>query len=294
MTRELPFLFVAGFPKSGTSSLFNWLSAHPEVTGATQKETCFFADPGSHVYRPDFNVLHGSADFQSAFPTPTAETRLLVEATPTHVYSQRALASIPKLPARCLFILREPASQIRSSYDYFRNNWTYIPADLTFADYLAATRYGTAAFGGNELAERPEEHADYMAWLDPWRAALGADRMKVTTFDRLKADPQALMEEIAAWCGLSSGFFNGYDFPTENESYQPRNRTLQQLNVAVRAHLPGGRLYDGARWLYRRMNTRKPDRTLADPSEAELRSRFAPMTARLAEDYDLDLSRWAP
>jgi len=39
-----PNLVIAGAPKSGTSSLFFWLAAHPEVCGSQKKETYFLAD----------------------------------------------------------------------------------------------------------------------------------------------------------------------------------------------------------------------------------------------------------
>ena len=117
--------------------------------------------------------------------------------------------------------------------------------------------------------------------------------MKVLTFDRLRDDPAGLLEDIAAWCGLKEGFYEGYAFPRDNESYVPRNRALQRLNIAIRAHLPKGRLYNGARWLYRRLNTRPPER--ADDSEpmARLQAHFADKNAELAQTYGLDLSGWA-
>ncbi len=294
MTRDLPYLFVVGFPKAGTSSVFTWLADHPEVSVSLEKETRFFTDPGSHVFNRDFNVEHGLSGFACAFPEPSENKRLRVEATPTHVYSQRALAHIPGTGARCLFIARDPAAQIRSLYDYFRNSWTYIPADLSFPEYIAVVRGGNPTFGGNELAERPFEHAEYERWLAPWRAALGPERMKVCTFDRVMREPVVMMEELASWCGLSPGFYTDYPFPSENESYEPRSRALQRLNLAVRQRLPGGRIYDRARWLYRRLNTRKPDRTGGDETMADLRQHFAPMNRTLAEAYELDLSAWMP
>ena len=41
---HLPNVIIAGAPKCGTSSLYFWLSAHPEVKASMVKETFFFAD----------------------------------------------------------------------------------------------------------------------------------------------------------------------------------------------------------------------------------------------------------
>ncbi|OOY11241.1 hypothetical protein BMG00_16060 [Thioclava marina] len=290
-----PILFLAGVPKAGTSSLFGWLADHPQVQGSHEKESCFFADPGSHVFRPTFNAGQGIERLADAFPPLDAATRLRVEGTPSTIYSRTALALIPELPkARALFVLREPASQIRSGYDYFRDNWDYIPAGMSFPDYLAAVRAGTQVFGGNELAANALACADYLPWLERWRDRLDPARMKVVTFDRLRTDPTGLVTEIADWCGIDPAFYAAYAFPVENESYTPRNRALQRLNIAVRGALPKGRVYSAARALYRTLNTRPPERDGDAAFMVDLRRGFAEKNARLAEAFDLDLSGWAP
>jgi len=287
-----PILFLAGVPKAGTSSLFSWLADHPQVSGSLEKETCFFADPESHVFQAGFNAANGLDGFARAFPSATPDTRLLVEGTPTNIYSRTALRHIPALPgARTLFVLREPASQIRSLYDYFRDNWSYIPAELSFADYLNAVRQGGQSFGGNELAADALRCADYLPWLQDWQAQMGA-RMKVVTFDRLRNDPRGLVQEIAEWCNIDPAFYVDYDFRAENESYTPRSRALQRLNIALRAHLPKGAFYQAARALYRRLNTRRPERSDEAGTTAELRAEFSSRNAALAEAFDLDLSGW--
>ena len=50
-----PNLIIAGAPKSGTSSLFSNLTAHPEVGGANKKETKYFLDKGYPLFSTDYN-----------------------------------------------------------------------------------------------------------------------------------------------------------------------------------------------------------------------------------------------
>lgn len=296
MMDRLPNLLIAGAPKAGTSSLYRWIADHPQALGSLEKETCYFADPGTHVHRPAFNPSHGLDVYRSAFPEPHPETRVIIEATPSYIYSQTALEHAPNLPdrPRFLFVLRDPASQIRSIFEYYRNNWSYIPHDMSFEDYLAAVRSGGHDFGGNELARGALQFADYRPWLENWRARLEPDRMKVITHDRLQEDPASSIAEIAEWCGLDPGFYADYKFPSENESYVPRNRSLQRLNMVLRARLPKGKVYDAARRLYRKLNTRSPDKDRDARILDALRREFAPANARLQEDFGLDLSSWMP
>lgn len=291
---RLPNFLIVGVPKAGTSAIFAWLADHPQALGSTAKETCFFADPGTHVFRQDFNTARGLDNYRTAFPVPNAQTRMIFEATPSYIYSKTALSAVPDLPTqpKCLVVLREPASQIQSLFTYFQNNWGYIPADMSFETYIDILLSGSQSFGGNELARDALTNAVYLPWLRRWRDRLGPDRMKVVTFDRLTSAPADLMSDISVWCGLDPAFYESYGFPKENESYVPKNRTLQNLNIAIRERLPKGVIYDFGRRLYRKLNTRKPESTPRSVTISKLRQRFAADNAQLAQEFDLDLTGW--
>lgn len=292
----LPNLFIAGVPKAGTSSLHHWLSAHPDAFGATDKEARFFVDPGSHVHQPGFNIAGGLEGYRQQFPIPAGvQPRVVLDSTPVYIYQRAALEHIPDLPGQpcCIFVLREPSGQILSLFNYFQNNWSYIPAGMGFAEYLENLRRGGCDFGGNELARDALLLADYLPWLRQWRDRLGQERMLVCTFDQLRADPPGLTKRLAAWAGLDASFYDSYDFPAENESYAPRSRILQRLNIALREHMPKGGAYRALRGLYRRVNTSKPanDPAIA-PVLRELRDSYAAQNALLAAEFGLDLSGW--
>lgn len=296
---DLPDLVICGVPKAATSSLFDWIAAHPDALGAREKETYFFVDPGTHMFRGDCHVSRGLETYGALFPPQDPSRpppRVRLEATPSYIYSKTALAQIPDLPnaPKCLFVLREPASQIRSLFSYFQGNWDWIPANLSFADYIAAVEAGTGRFKGNELAENALRHAEYVDFLEAWRNRLGPERMKVVLFDDIRTDPRATVQEIARWIGLAPEFYDRFTFTSENETYVPRSRRLHRVNLALRAHLPKGRLYSGLRALYQRLNTTR--RPAADADEqgtlAALRQRFAEPNRRLAERFQMDLSIW--
>src|SRR5688572_28937982 len=40
--KKLANLIIAGVNKAGSTSMFHYLSAHPEITGSKDKETCYF------------------------------------------------------------------------------------------------------------------------------------------------------------------------------------------------------------------------------------------------------------
>lgn len=294
----LPNLVIAGMPKAATSSLFRWLDDHPQAAGASEKETYYFVDPGTHMFSPDRHVSTGGlAGYEAYFAHCDPGAKIVFEATPSYLYSREARERLPVLPSRpdFLFVLREPVAQVRSLFTYFQHNWNWIPRDMDFADFVHAVRRGEARFKGNELAQHALEYAWVSAPLRDWRARVGAERMHVTLFDDLVKDAARFMPALARRLGIDPEFYADYDYPGENLTYAARFGPLQDANIWLRERLPKGPVYDVLRGAYRRLNTRPVDRerTPRDVAvEQELAEHFAPLIDELERDFGLDLARW--
>ncbi len=288
----LPNFFIAGAPKSGTSSLHSYLAAHPDALGSREKETYFFCDPQSHMFRPNANAALGFDTWQDQFAIPNGPApKVIFESTPSYLYSRSALMHIPSLPSqpKCLFILREPAAQIYSLFTYFRDNWTWVPQDMTFSAFLNAVQNQSDAFGGNELAQNAIAYAQYIDYLLPWRATLGDDRIMVANLDDLAADVRGFTQRVAVWLGLDPDFYDTYSFARENETYSPRSRLLHRVNVGLRGVLPKGQAYNLLRSLYRRANTTRPvGATTEDKIDIQaLRTHFAVSNNKLKQEFGI-------
>lgn len=296
MSQLLPNLYIAGAPKSGTSSLHNWLAAHPDALGSTPKETYYFVNPGSHMHDPAAHIENGLAGYEAFFPAPQNMPKLILESTPTYLYSQTALTHLPDLPSapHFIFVLREPAAQIYSLYSYFKENWDWIPRDMDFATFVKIARRGDGDFKGNETARHALSFAHYQPYLEKWEARVGRARMDVFTFDALTANPKAFTQRVATARGLDPAFYETFDFAKENETYAVKAAWLQSLNIRLRALLPKGALYNWGRALYHRVNTQAPQGPDAATLDtlAQLREEFAPLNAALAARYSLDISSW--
>jgi hypothetical protein len=289
----LPNLFLAGAPKAGTSSVHDWLSAHPQVLGSDPKETDYFTDPGWMLYDASCHIANGLDDYQRFFlPAKKVSPAVILESTPGYLYGRTALGYLPDLPSepRFLFILREPADQIYSVYNYAKNNWASIPLEMSFSDFIQALRMGETRFGNNELAN----HA-LRPYLVRWRERVGTRRMKVMLFDDLRKDQRQFMRSLCDWLEIDPDFFDDYDFPRSNETYNVRWHALQKLNVAARRTLqPLGPVYRWLRRAYRSVNTHKPPKPPEEDAAVlrELESEFALANARLEQEFGLDLSAW--
>lgn len=298
MERLLPNLIIAGAPKAGTSSLFRWLADHPDALGSSEKETYYFVDTDSHMYRPESHIGNGLEDYHAFFRNQSSETpRVILESTPTYLYYETALTMLPELESRpkFVFVLREPSEQVYSVFRYLKNNWSAIPEEMTFAQFISRIRDHNDRFGGNDFAQHALRNAVYVDYLKRWRERAGSSRMAIWLFDDLRRDTKKFTQEVARFCGLDPEYYETYNFPRENETYQPRSAGLQKFNVAIRGLLPKGRVYSRLRNIYRQLNTTKPTPPSDEDREmmSTLRMEFSSNNQELASEFNLDLTPWS-
>jgi len=107
-----PGFLIVGQAKAGTSSLFKYLEAHPQVVTPLVKETHFWS----------LHHRHGSDWYRAFFPPLPPDTGLITgEASPSylsHADAPRRIAE--QLPeARLIVLLRDP---VERAYSHFRMN----------------------------------------------------------------------------------------------------------------------------------------------------------------------------
>lgn len=114
-SRRLPNFLVIGAMKAGTTSLYHYLQAHPQVYMPPVKELAFFAE-GSNWRR---GLDWYRKQFVSADPNAIAigEASTLYTKYPRHRgVPQRIAAHIPE--ARLIYVIRDPIVRIRSHYQH--------------------------------------------------------------------------------------------------------------------------------------------------------------------------------
>ncbi len=105
-------LFIVGFPKSGTSSLYFWLKQHPNVFMSNKKEPSFFSKDfelvGQIKNRNEYNNL-----FLKAY-----KEKIIGEASTSYSFSKEAPIKIKKYnpEAKIIFIIRDFSDMLESLY----------------------------------------------------------------------------------------------------------------------------------------------------------------------------------
>ena len=295
-------IFLLGWPKAGTSSAFNWLSAHPEVSGGTfKKETFHFIDADYPAYRRHGRSVQedGYGMFADYFPP---ETRIWLEGTTHTVYQKIATEYLYHNRDRShgVLIMREPARRIFSSFESTKNNFAAADQNLKWDLYVEHLLNGTVAelrpyyFTETSFnsARNQLPYSDYAFWIRKWREVLGPEKLHVVLFDDMMSDPAGFMKDLCARLGLDPIPYEAFDFTSTNETIMIRYQGLHRVMKQMRRFMPAGAMRERMKSFYQSMQN---DHSLKeDPTAglARLRAYFEPGYAELEQLTGLDLSRW--
>jgi len=197
---NLPNLFIVGAPKSGTTSLYEWLRNHPDVYMSPFKEPCYFArdlawETSGYYLRYGVDRDRYLALFEDADGAPRVG-----EASTRYLYSQDApalIASDARNP-RIVVMLRNPVDMIASLHAHKVASGTEDLADL--ADALAAEedrRHGRRIpRDSNPRLSTYTDRARFGEQLARWFDVLGRERVHVMILERVMREPAAQFRDL--------------------------------------------------------------------------------------------------
>jgi hypothetical protein len=215
----LPNFLIIGAMKAGTTSLAAWLSAHPDVFIAPEKETRFFNQPsryaaGEQWYRRQFAGRRDEHAVGDA--TPMMSNSIAVGRMAKHVPSAKLIA-----------LLRHPVDRAYSHYQHVRAMGLE-PRD--FATAIAAERTNP----GSAMGKVPKDYLNkghYLRQLEDVSAHFPRERLHVVLFDDLKSHPQGTFAGVLRFLGVDPTA----EIAGIGETHDPRPRyRLPWLETALR------------------------------------------------------------
>ena len=288
---RLPNLLVVGVPKAGTGSLFAYLTQHPDICGADEKEVGYFNffNPRRHTGPPpDLDV------YRRHFAHVDGE-QYAMEATPTYSYGGRPVieAIQEKLPGvKVVISLRDPVQRLWSAYT-FQRELGNIPQLRTFGDYLSACEQRNR--DGSDLVPHDHHHGLYIGYyadyVPLWLDAFGGD-LKIVFADDLAADPDAVMRDLLGWLGLDDKPVAGLDLARRNRTHHPRSTRAARLAYNVKRTgdrlgvLPGG-VRSPLRRLYLRANAGRAPESMSPEDRAHAWELYRESTQQTARTLQL-------
>jgi hypothetical protein len=222
----MPDFMIIGTMRGGTTSLYNYLLAHPQIARATQKEVHFF----------DWHFDRGIPWYQAQFPAllqaDMAETRqsqrvLTGEGSPYYLFHPlapaRAALVVPK--TKLIVLLRNPVDR---AYSHYCRMVMEGREPLSFQDAVAQEE--TRIRGeGQKLAADPHyysynhPHYSYLArgiyvdQLQRWMNSFPQEQFLILKSEDFYATPERKLKEIFLFLGLPNGA------PLQQQRYKPFN-----------------------------------------------------------------------
>jgi hypothetical protein len=234
---RLPNFIIGGTEKAGTTSIFNWLSAHPEVGASSRKETDFFRESWSGDLDAD------AALYSTYFGHVDASAKVIAEASPGYLgeaalVAPRIRALLPDV--RLLFVLRDPIERLHSSYHFHRGRLN-LPQELSFDEYVRcclAYERGThtpVELGLDEWYLKVLRFGRYAERLGHFLAHLPVQNVKVGFFETLREDERAFVTDLSGFLGIVPDFWRDFPFRRSNVTFSARNHGLHRLAMRTNA-----------------------------------------------------------
>ena len=213
-TGQLPTFVVIGAMKCGTTSLYYYLDAHPEIRMSIQKETDFFIR--------ERNYEKGQAWYESRFrEAGEARGECSPNYTKAHLFSgvpQRMHDLVPDV--RLIYMVRDPIDRLVSHYV---GNRVEGREERPFSEAL------TESEENNYLMT-----SRYHRQLIPYVKTFGTDQILVRSLEALTADPDQILRDICRFVGVEEGAVAAENLRRFNASrtkrrYGPWTRWLKRI-----------------------------------------------------------------
>jgi hypothetical protein len=265
-----PNLILGGAPKSGTSSLYFWLDAHPDVGSSKAKEPFFFFDKVNRFNEKANVHEHGFEAYPKLFVGQESK-KIVFEASAPYIYSPTALKFIPQIPTKpkVLFLLREPAARLLSKYRF--NRYKLHNPTGEFKEYCTANR-------GSFPSGIHADEGHYHHYLKEWKKNLAQGQLSVLLMEDMMQDPRKFMKSLCEWLEIDPSFYDNFSFERHNETFTTRSGSFHKKAVSWLPLIPEF-LKAPLSKVYRSVNSTK----MPDVSEEEKR-----LTAELKEYYRAD------
>lgn len=292
-----PNLLLAGIPKCGTTSLFSYLSFHPDVCASKVKETYFLMDKGHPLFNEKFNYhRYGLSGYSIFFPHCTAK-KILIEATPDYFYQNTAFEVLRTLNPKpqIIFLLREPASRAYSLFQFAKNNIGIIPAKLSFECFVDNLLNNDGdMFKQRPILRNAIKHGMYSEFLDRWIETFSPDNILILLFEDLVANPRYFMKSLCRYLDIKSSIYNDYTFEKKNPTHSIRYTRLQRIRNELTPLKVGRLLGNFVKILYEQINIVGPIQKTPDDIKIiqDLKYYYVHHNERLQEITNLDISIW--
>lgn len=242
----MPDFLIIGIAKSGSTSVFAYLTEHPQIHKPPIKEPDFFEwgepeKPPHEIHRGSERAVQSLEAYQALF-ADVPPGKLCGEASVSNM-NPRACERIQQyLPnAKLICLLRQPVDRAYSAYAMHAQRGSENMPDFRRA-YLDKTRYGKRKKGDERPNYALMDASWYVKRLEDWFSRFSRDQIYIGIYDDLKKDSTAFMCSLYGFLGVDQSFIPQIN-QIHNRSYGTSSVYLswflRLLVTRSRIHWPG-------------------------------------------------------
>ena len=285
-----PNLFIVGAAKAGTTSLYSYLLAHPEVFLSAKKETNYFSWQDildQNLYYQTENITTAES-YQSLF-SPVAGQKIIGEVSPSYLFYPKVAERLYKFnpDAKIIILLRDPVARAVSHYSMDKR-LGYV--NLQLEDIIHDKNQS------HKMKLHYQQYIDLGMYTNQVRRYLDIfpqGQIRIFEFDQLKKHPKIMMNQISDFLDIDSQ----YEYPIEvvhNPNISPRFNFVKllfqqpKLRNLVKATI-------NPRWLNyvkQILFKHKSKQSISPDLELALWNLFKDDVKELQSVLKLDLSHW--
>lgn len=212
---QRPNVIIIGAGKAGSTSLHNYLDAHPLAFGSKEKELMYFSTRGER----------GIDWYRSQFPEDP-QTKVYFESTPQYSFRDEFPAVAGRIRdfnpgMKILYIVREPISRIVSHFKHW--NTAYPDRFTNLEESLKSPAHRKYFI----------DRTKYFYQLEAYRAVFPDEQIRVVFLEDLKADLAGTMNRVFRFLGIDEC---GDSIPQKIHNQSSRftpNRAAQSEDISV-------------------------------------------------------------
>ena len=279
--QDSKFVIISGVHKAGTTSLFRYLSQHPNIAASSIKETHFFTP-----LRFGDKIENISTYFDLF--SPNSKTEYLIEASPSYLYGGKQIADriIKELNAnvKSILILRNPIDRLLSFYKHGIYTLT-IDKQLSFDEFIEQSIELSKQPVVDSKLSRGIREGYYIDYLREWDQVF-QDNLKLIFFDDLIQNPLKICQDIFKWLNIEDNIELELDI--ENKTLEFNNKYWHKIALKTNQYFEkqlnqNSKVKAQLRNVYQKLNTKKKKIEVSNVTIDRLESLYGTKNRELGE-----------
>ena len=232
-------IIIGGTSKAATTSVFEYLSDHPEVCGSYIKQTNYFLDKAiqkkfglDSIYPYKENPEQYLQFFSHEDHTGK---KVLLEASPDYMYFKSTAEKIKELSGsrevKLIFLLRDPVSRMRSWFSFGKQQ-NLLDENIDFKTFCEQSK---AHKDNSNLCLMAYETGFYSRYLQFYFDLFGHEHVNIYFFEDLKNDPKTFMQELCTDLGIDQSFYHDYGFDFHNKTIKIKSKAIAHVYDNLRS-----------------------------------------------------------